>query len=332
MISLYSIKRIVRLISIVIFSVFLVLSAVFLFARYILPFHLPEAPYSLVIADKDGEEIGEILTTDGKRHRSLLKDEIPEFYKKALTDLEDKRFFSHPGFDAIGFGRAMLENIKAGKITQGGSTLSMGLVRNSLWLNDDRTIGKKFLEILYAIRLEGKISKEDILAEYANHVSYGRLSLGLASAAKSYFNKEVRNLTDAESLALITMGKNPSTYDAITEEQNFRKRFTLLADTLEKDGVISSTKKTEILAEKLSFPKPKNPLPYTIDAYKKLVGDKNGEENSGRAIRTTIDKALTQKIEDVANGALSDIAWKNVGDYSVLLIDRDSLEVRVLIG
>ena len=164
----------------------------------------------------------------------------------------------------------------------------MGLVRNSLWLNDDRTFFKKIAEIFYAIRLEGKLSKEEIFTKYANQVSYGRLSLGIASAAKSYFGKSPGNLTDAESLALIAMAKNPKVYDAILEEENFRARFVMLAEKLASDQIITPEKKEEILAEKLSFPKPKNPLPYGVDAYKKLsagassnVGASGGTTSAG---------------------------------------------------
>lgn len=332
---------------------FLVLLGIigFLFARYILPFHLPSEQYSVVLVDKNNEEIGEILAENGNRHRTLTKDEIPKFYKEALIDLEDRRFYTHPGFDFLGFARAMQENIKAGKIVQGGSTLTMGLVRNSLWLNDDRTLWKKIAEIFYAIRLEGKLGKEEILAKYANQVSYGRLSLGLASAAKSYFGKSVQNLTDAESLALIAMAKNPKVYDAILEEENFRARFVMLAEKLATDKIITPEKKEEILAEKLTFPKPKNPLPYGVDAYKKLSaggvgnlgnsgssgglsnsGNSEDPESSGQPIRTTLDLALTSKVASIADGVLTNIAWKNVSDYSVLLIDRDTLEIRTLIG
>lgn len=180
------------------------------------------------------------------------------------------------------------------------------------------------------------MNKEEILTEYSNRISYGRLSFGLASAAKSYFGVSPKNLTDAQSLALIVMAKNPRAYDPILEEENFRKRFISLAEKLESDGEITPAKKEEILAEKLSFPKPKNPLPYGVDAYKKLssseMTDNQDPETSGQPVKTTLSLSLTKRIESIASGILANIAWKNVSDYSVLLMDRETLQIRVLIG
>lgn len=121
------------------------------------------------------------------------------------------------------------------------------------------------------------------------------------------------------------MAKNSTTYDAVKNPVAFKKRFSLLADTLEKMGVIDAKKKSLLLSEKLSFPSPRNSLPYVVDAVK------NGTiEVSGTT--TTFDIPLTHQIQKIAESVLQDIAWRNVGDYSVLLVDRKTKEIRVLIG
>lgn len=140
--------------------------------RYVLPFELPSEPYSTVLLDRNGNEIGEILSEKNVRHRPLEYSDVPEFTKRAVVALEDRRFFSHFGLDPVGIARAFYRNFRYGGIREGASTLDTGLVRNALWIEDDRTWSKKILEAIYALRLDGRYSKEKILAEYLNRVSF----------------------------------------------------------------------------------------------------------------------------------------------------------------
>lgn len=213
---------------------------------------------------------------------------------------------------------------------EGASTLDTGLVRNALWIESDRTWGRKLAEAVYALRLDGRLSKEAILAEYLNRVSYGRLSKGYAAAAKSYFGKEPRNLTEAEQIALLSMGKNPSKYDPVKNPAAFRERFENVAESLAEAGVLPKEKLPLVIAEKLSFPVPKNALPYVADSIK---SGKIRTENDGRPfLKTSIDLDLTNQVQKIADGTLSEIAWRNVSDYAVLMVDRETKEVLVLMG
>lgn len=302
----------------------------FAFLRYALPFSLPEEPYSRILLDRNGQEIGETLSDKGVRHRPLAYSQIPDFTKNAVVALEDRRFFSHFGLDPVGIARAFYRNFRYGGIREGASTLNSGLVRNALWIEKERSWKTKALEAAYALRLDGKHSKETILAEYLNRISFGRLSKGYAAAARSYFGKGVENLTESEQLALVAMAKNPAKYDPVKDPAGFRARMGAVAETLEKSGVIDSEKKALLLAEKLSFPAPKNALPYVTDAFK------SGKWKTGDAetpfVRTSFDLELTREIQKIADGTLSDIAWRNVSDYAVLLVDRKTKEVLSLLG
>lgn len=297
-----------------------------------MPFELPEEPYSTALLDRNGNEIGELLSAKGLRHRPLAYSEIPDFTKNALVALEDRRFRSHFGLDPRGIARALYRNFREGGIREGASTLHTGLVRNALWIEEERTWGKKMLEAAYALRVDGKYSKEKILSEYLNRVSFGRLSKGLAAASRSYFGKEPHNLTQAEQVALLAMAKNPARYDPVKNPVAFRTRFESVVTTLVEAGIVSAADSPTLLAEKLSFPTPKNALPYVIDAYRSGKLETGGALPNTPFLRTTFDLDLTRRIGKIADGTLSDISWRNVSDYGILVVDRKTKEVLTLIG
>lgn len=285
----------------------------------------------MALLDRNGNEVGEILSENGVRHRPLGYSEIPEFTKSALIALEDRRFRSHFGLDPRGVVRAFYRNLREGGIREGASTLNTGLVRNSLWIEEERTWGKKLLEAAYALRVDGKYPKEKILSEYLNRISFGRLSKGFAAASRSYFGKEPRNLTQAEQIALLAMAKNPAKYDPAKNPATFRTRFESVVSALVEAGVVNSSDSPALLAEKLSFPVPKNALPYVTDAFRsgKLA---TGESHGTPFLRTTFDLDLTRRVKKIADGTLADISWRNVSDYGILLVDRKTKEVLTLIG
>lgn len=305
--------------------------AAFLAVRYALPFELPEPPFSTVLLDGKDLEIGEIPSPEGLRHRPLSPSEIPEFSKKAVVALEDRRFFSHPGIDAGAVVRAAWRNLSGGN-REGASTIDSGLVRNALWIGAERTWGKKIAEAAYAVRLNGMLSKEEILAEYLNRVSFGRQSKGFPAAARSYFGKEWANCTKAEQLALVAMAKNPSKYDPIGNPAAFRTRYAAVAETLAQAGVLDRGELPAFLVEKLSFPAPKNALPYVADAFKSGKFGRIGKRGGSGFLRTTFDADLTRRLRTIADGTLADIAWRNVTDYAFVVADRKTKEVLALEG
>lgn len=320
------IKTIAKYLSVSAFAVLLPFAAL----RYALPFELADEPYSTIVLDRNGNEIGEILSEKGVRHRPLGHSDVPEFTKRALVSLEDRRFFSHFGLDPLGIARAFYRNFRYGGIREGASTLNSGLVRNALWIEGERTWGRKLAEAAYALRLDGKMEKSAVLAEYLNRISYGRLSKGYAAAARSYFGKSPENLTQAEQIALLAMAKNPAKYDPVKNPAGFKDRFASVVRALVENGVMDEEAGNLAIAEKLTFPAPKNALPYVVDAIrtKKI----SPTSDNPAFVRTSIDADLTGKIQKIADGTLSEISWRNVSDYAVLAADRKTKEILVLMG
>lgn len=290
------------------------------------PYEIPPLVQSKVYLDRFGTPIAEIAYDNRVRHREIDYDEIPGFFVDALLTMEDRTFWTNPGISMRGLVRAMKANLEAGKIVEGGSTISSGLARNLDGVTNSRSMIRKATEFVDAIRLNLNHSKKEIITAYVNRVSFGKLAYGLSSASELYFGKSPENLTKAEQIALLVLPRNPVAYDPKREGENFRKRFELITKTLEENGKITPEESEQILSEPLVWKKYDNPLPYAVDYLESL--------DTGRAgfIQTTFDIPLTRRVDALAKSVLSEIGWKNVNDYGIYMVDRETHEVRVMIG
>ncbi len=150
-----------------------------------------------IVYAADGSRLG-YIQSDEARTRSRSK-RIPEDLQDATVAIEDERFYEHDGVDFEGIARAAFENIEAGEVKQGGSTITMQLVRNLYIEDPERDIERKIKEAKLAEELEDKLSKEEILEQYLNSASYGtvngRTAVGVEAAAQIYFSKPAKDLT-----------------------------------------------------------------------------------------------------------------------------------------
>ena len=126
---------------------------------------------------------------------------LPDYVPAAFIAVEDRRFFHHPGFDPIGMLRAAVANMRAGRVVQGGSTLTQQLAKN-LFLTPEQTMKRKVQEIMLAVWLEMKFSKEEILALYLNRVYFGAGAYGIEAASQRYFDKGAKDLSVGEAALL----------------------------------------------------------------------------------------------------------------------------------
>jgi membrane peptidoglycan carboxypeptidase len=156
---------------------FVLLIFCYALVAFFLPLKLPTTPESSVLSDIHGVEIGEIIYSGSIRHRELAYGDIPRFYIEALVALEDKTFWSHPGLSGRGILRSLMRNIESGRVVEGASTITTQLIRNAFWINEKRDFKHKFLESVYALRIEHIHTKEEILTEYINRVSFGHLNI-----------------------------------------------------------------------------------------------------------------------------------------------------------
>jgi penicillin-binding protein 1A len=160
----------------------------------------------------DGSLLGSIPAV---RNRSPVKlDRISAWLPKATVAVEDKRFYEHGGVDYVGIARALWADVSAGKVVEGGSTISQQLVRN-MYVGREKTFGRKIKEACLAIKLSDKWSKSKILATYLNTVYYGNHAYGVEAAAQTYFSRHARNLNLAQAALIAGLPQAPSDYDPL---------------------------------------------------------------------------------------------------------------------
>ena len=173
------------------------------------------------------------ITYYDSKNNDILKDnvendfielkKINKYVTTAIVSIEDKNFYSHKGFDYLRILKAMLVNIKSGKIKQGASTISQQYVKN-LYLTFDKTWNRKIEEALLTLELETHYNKDEILEGYLNTIDFGAGNYGIKEASKYYFNKEPKDLTLEEATILVGIPRNPSYYNPINNYDAAKKR------------------------------------------------------------------------------------------------------------
>ena len=198
----------------------------------------------------------------GAEHREYLTyDEIPPTYVKALISAEDARFFEHPGVDVFGIARAMISNLRAGRIIAGGSTITQQTAKN-LFHRPDRSLRSKWIELINALRLEAHYSKEEILEFYINQFHVYSNGRGLGIAARYFFDKDVSELTTLECAFLAGVVKGPYRYNpfvATTKEKReaavirATHRTHYVLDRMVANGYLDAEEAAKLKQEKLEF-------------------------------------------------------------------------------
>lgn len=312
-----------KYIKIIFFPLFIIILFYNIFP-YFIKIKLKNIPESIIIYDTNNIEIWEIIAEDKYRHMNYKIENYPNFLKDSIVKIEDRRFYYNSWIDYISIIRALKNNLFWWNL-EWASTISTQVIRNSYWLNEKRSILLKLKEFSLSLALNKKYTKDEILEYYLNNVSLWNLNYWFASASKYYFWKEINNLTKAEIISLITIIKNSNKYNPIDNQKNFRERFIHLVSYLYNKSLINEWEKENILNEKLVFQKwIKNKLPYIVDFYKNKIS-----KNS--VINSTIDYNLTKEIEKIWSSTINNLLWKNVWDYSVIIIDRKTNELKVMI-
>jgi penicillin-binding protein 1A len=194
-----------------------------------------------IVYAADGSRLGYIQSDEART--SIDLDRIPEDLQKATVAIEDERFYEHSGVDFEGITRAAIENLEAGEVKQGGSTITMQLVRN-LYIDDpERDLERKIKEAKLAEELEGDLSKDEILEQYLNSASYGtvngRTAVGVEAAAQIYFSKPAKDLTLPESAMLAGLPQSPSLYNPLQNVSQALERRNEVLDEMAKQDYIS---------------------------------------------------------------------------------------------
>lgn len=308
---------------------FLFLVMIYVTSPYLVRIKLENISNSSLIYDSNNIEIWEINSKNGFKHINLELKDYPDFLKKIVVNIEDKRFYYHNWIDYVSIFRAFFNNILWYK-KQWASTIETQIIKNNNIFSKKETqkrwYSKKIIEFLWALNLDKNYKKDELLQIYLNDTPFSSIYYWFASASRNYYKKDIKDTSKAEMIWLLTIINNPIKYSPISNYSNFRERFVLITNSLAENKIISNEEKKEILDEKLNYSwNFEQKLPYINDFLKNNFNIKSSK------IQTTIDYNLSKKIDDLAKTSINKLAWKNVWDYWIIIIDKKTMELKVMI-
>lgn len=301
-------------------------------------FQIHQTAQSTKIYDRAGKIL--LYEIHGEEKRTVIPfEEIPQYLKLATIAIEDSNFYTRYALDWKGIIRSLIVDIKYGEFVQGGSTITQQLARN-IFLTREKTLIRKIKEIILAIELESKYSKDEILNFYLNQIPYGSNAYGVEAASQIYFGKSAKNLTLAESALLASLPRAPSYYspwgphkDELIKVQQY------VLDRMAKLGFITKEEAQKAKEEKLNFMPPSLgtiKAPHFVMTVKSYLENKYGEDvvtNGGLKVITTLDWELQQKAEEAIKKGVERnkklYGGKNAG---LVLEDARTGQILALVG
>lgn len=263
-------------------------------------------PIITEIYSAEGEVIGRFAE---EKRIVVTLDQVPQHLIYAFVAAEDARFFEHEGVDLQSIVRAFFKNLQAGKIAQGGSTITQQVTKSLLLRNTERTYRRKVREAILSMQIEKNFSKEEILFLYLNQIYLGHGAYGVEAAARTYFNKPAKELNLAEAALLAGLPQAPSRYSPISHFQLTKARQRYVLERMREEGNISETEARDAYDATLDFQTwEENPFeraPYFTEHIRQYVLEKYGKEllyRGGLRVYTTLEvktqteakKALTK--------------------------------------
>ena len=264
-------------------------------------------------------------------------DRISPNMKRALLAIEDDRFYYHQGVNLTGVGRALTANLRKGGVSEGGSTITMQLIKN-LFLSQKRQFSRKLAEAVLSIRLEQIFRKDEILEMYLNQVYWGHNNYGVETAAQSYFNKHASQLNLAEGAMMAGTIAAPEKYSPFSNFKVAKKRQEQVLKRMLELGWISAADEKNAREYKLKLGKIKawqsSKLPYVTDTAIEELNQRFGRETvrkGGMRIQTTIDYNFQLTAEKVVANAYERLG-RNKYQISLVAIDPRTHFIKAMVG
>ncbi|MBQ6132323.1 MAG: PBP1A family penicillin-binding protein [Selenomonadaceae bacterium] len=260
-------------------------------------------PASSHIYDSAGNEIAIIHATENRVPVKI--EQIPMNLQNAFVAIEDNRFYEHKGVDPRGLARAAYTNIVSQEIAEGGSTITQQLAKNA-YLTQDRTYKRKIQEIFLALQLEKQYTKQEILELYLNQIYFGQGAYGVQAAAKTYFGKNVEDLTLGECAMLAGIPKSPNYYSPFNNLNAAIARRDTVLDQMVTYGYIShneasAARQAELVLAPQNVPEKHKDAMYFIEYVTQLLVDRYGADavyKEGLKVYTTIDLDIQRMAEE----------------------------------
>lgn len=290
------------------------------------------------------EAISSVSGPTREKRRPVRFADIPRHMVQAVVAVEDKRFFLHPGFDPFRTIKAAWVDVKQRRMEQGASTLSMQLAR-TLWLDQRKTFRRKLLELMIALELERRFSKQQIFEHYANHIYLGRRGSfsihGFGEAARAYFGKDLWQITVPEAALMAAIIQRPSFYNPFRHPDRARERRDLVLSLMRDVKYITDEEYRAAAAAPIRLAPPEMQsadAPYFVD----LVQAEHGSQR----IYTTIDMPLQREAAEAVRVGLAEVdayvRWRHkrrrnqppivLPQVALVALDPTTAEVKALVG
>ncbi|MDO8743358.1 MAG: transglycosylase domain-containing protein, partial [Candidatus Azambacteria bacterium] len=274
----------------------------------------------------------------GEEKRTVVPfNEISQIVKNATIVAEDAEFYQHSGVNIRGILRAVFNDIKGGAALEGGSSITQQLIKNT-YLTPERTIGRKIKELILAIALERRYSKDEILNFYLNQIPYGSNSYGIEAAAQTYFNKPAKDLALAEAAYLAALPKAPSYYSPYgNHSEDLKSRANYILSRMRELKYISDADYNGASKTTVDFVGPKTGIvaPHFVMFIRDYLTEKYGEdfvEKGGLKVTTT----LSIDLQKIAEKAIEDGAKRNeiynAKNAALVAIDPKTGQILTMVG
>lgn len=309
------------------------------------------SPDATKILDRKGRLLYEILDPRAGRRTRVSLAELPLSFRQAVIAVEDANFYENPGVDLAGIARAAFQNLRAGQIVAGGSTITQQLAREILLSKEERqkrSFLRKTREALLALRITETYSKDQILESYLNEVYFGNLAYGAEAAARVYFGKPVRDLDLSESALLAGLIQSPAAYDPFVDLDAARARQRIVLGLMVKNTFISNDD-MELAANEALHLQPISSAttihaPHFVAYVRDLLESEYGAESVNRGgleVVTSLDLDLQERAEAIIRKQMEEMDRQakegnepdhNVHDAALVALDPTSGEILAMVG
>lgn len=296
-----------------------------------------QAENSTRIYDRNGEPLYSVYEDVNRTYVKL--DQIPKHLQQATIAIEDKNFYDNDGFSMTGYIRGLIIDPIIRRRVTGGSTITQQLVKNVL-LSSERTIPRKVKELVLAIQVDKRYSKDEILEMYLNDVPYGGTAIGVEAASSSYFGKEVSELNLAESAFLAGLPQSPSTYSPYSGNDYYVARSAQVLKAMREEDYINKEQEEKALAEikKMKFEQKESlsfKAPHFVIYVKEILAEQFGEaavESGGLQVTTTLDYEIQKEAEKIVKDQVEELSGFKVGNGAAVVMDPKTGEVLSMVG
>ncbi|MBD3366209.1 PBP1A family penicillin-binding protein [candidate division WWE3 bacterium] len=289
---------------------------------------------STKILDRNGNLLYEIY--EDRKYEPVELDQIPEHVIQATLAVEDAHFYKHNGIRPLSMLRAVKAIVFEDDL-QGGSTITQQLIKNVL-LTPERTISRKLKEVVLAVLVENRYSKDQILELYLNNISYGGTAWGIEAASQKFFDKPVWELNLAEASMLAGLPSAPSVYSPLNKDSTLakqRQRFVL--DRMVREGYITDEDATEASEKDLKYASQNTFIraPHFVYYVRSLLEQKYGSRFvtfGGLTVKTSLDLELQEKVQDLVAEGVAENSYLNLTNGAAVVLDAETGEILAYVG